>query len=206
MCSITWKARHPKGRQYRPGISEIMAFLPEDVGALFQAFSRQMSRAYDVGCKPPVYTETNGWVYHFGRYNIHLLCVSMDDGAFVVQGVRVCDEASYQQALAVAESRYDDYKIRFDRNVAAKKEKQKQNTQNRKAREQSELEALAAAINPARFNKYRWSPKLSRQILKRLYDKDAMGIKDEELANEVGYALYTRCLQGRDEGRLKDTD
>jgi len=206
MSLDSWKALHGKGLANRPGINEIMAFLPKSVGELFQEFSRHLVREYDVGCKPPTYTETAGWVYTFGRYDIHLLNrITIEDGAFCVQGLKVSDETGYNAALELASSLYTNYKERFDRNVIIKKEKQKQSTARRKEREKRELEALALTTDPDKFNKYRWSPKLSRQILIRLYKNDAMGIKDEELVDEVGYTLYSRCLQGRDEGRLKDS-
>lgn len=203
MSSENWKTLYGKGRRNRPGIAEIMAFLPDGVGALFQEFSRHLAREYDVGCKPPTYTETDGWVYRFGRYDIHLLNhVSMEDGAFSVQGLRINDEAGLREALEIAGSLYDSYKEHFTRTVAAKKEKQKQNTHKRMVRERSELEAISGMIDKARFNRYHWSPKLSRQTLKRLYESDAKGLMDEELIDNVGYTLYARCLQGRDERLL----
>ena len=202
---MTWKNLHQKGLKNRPGINEIMAFFPEEIGNLFQEFSRHLAREYDVGCKPPAYTETSGWTYAFGRYDIHLLNrVTLEDSAFTVQGLRVHDEASYREALKLAASLYDDYKTRFNQAVAIKKEKQKQNTAKRKAWEKAELETLLKTIDKERFYKYRWSPKLSRQILKKLYTNDAAGIKDEDLADEVGFTLYARCLQGQEEGSLKD--
>jgi hypothetical protein len=201
----TWKALHGKGYHNRPGINEIISFLPDDVGVLFQEFSRRLSHDFNAGCLPPKYTETYGWVYTFGRYNILLFNrVTIDDGAFTVQGIRVYNEESLKQALELATSSHDDYKERFTRLSALKKEKQAANTKKRIERERGELEAMQALIVKERFNKYRWSPKLSRQILKKLYRNDAMGIKDEELADEVGFALYARCLQGRDEGALKN--
>ncbi|MDR0273541.1 MAG: hypothetical protein LBI27_09520 [Clostridiales bacterium] len=182
-----------------------MSFLPENVGMLYQKFSRYLSRECNAGCKPPKYTETYGWVYSFGRYNINLINqVSMQDGAFYVQELRVSDEASLKKAIETAASMYNDYKERLALTVAEKIEKQKHRVQKRREKDQDELNALSDVIESERFNKFRWSPKLRKEILKRLYKKDAMGIQDEELADEVGYTLYARCLQGRDEGRLKD--
>jgi predicted RNA-binding Zn-ribbon protein involved in translation (DUF1610 family) len=206
MGSDNWKNLYAKGKQNRPGITEIMAFLPRGVGILFQEFSRHLSSEYDVGCKPPVYTEKDGWVYAFGRYDVHLLNhVTMEDGGFSVQGFLVSDETSLRKALALSASFYDDYRERFGRIVAIKKEKQKQGNQRRIAREKSQMEALSGMIDKERFNRYRWSPKISRQLLKKLYDSDAKGLADDELVDEVGYTLYARCLQGRDEGLLKNS-
>lgn len=201
----TWKALHGRGRENRPGLAEILAFLPDGAGALFQEFSRRLAREYNVGCKPPTYTETDGWVYAFGRYDVHLIGrVTMEDGAFGVQGLRVGDEESLRKALELADSLYGRYQQRLEQSVAEKKERQKLTTQRRAAREQGELDAMAGQIDKEKFNRFRWSPKLSRQTLKRLYESDAKGIPDEELLDEVGYALYARCLQGRDERRLME--
>ena len=205
MSSDKWKSLYAPGKANHPGINEIMTFLPESVGLLFQEFSKRLARDYDVGCKPPVYTKTDGWVYSFGRYDILLFNhVSMEDGAFSVQGNRVCDEASLSKALELADSLYGGYRERFDKAVVIKKEKQKENTKKRLERERNELEVLYATIDKERFNRFRWSPKLSRQKLKRLYDNDAKNIRDEELLDDVGFTLFARCLQGRDEGALKN--
>ena len=39
----------------------------------------------------------------------------------------------------------------------------------------------------------RWSPRVQPAKLRRLYQRDALGIADEELIDDVGYALYVRC-------------
>lgn len=38
-----------------------------------------------------------------------------------------------------------------------------------------------------------WAPRVSQNMIRRLYETDARGIYDEDLINEVGYALYARC-------------
>ena len=138
MDSKTWKSLHGKGLKNRPAVNEIMTFLPDDVGDLYHRYSTYLQRKFDVGCKPPTYTETAGWIYTFGRYNINLLNhVTIEDGAFVVQGLRVYDENSYDEAIKLAESLYKDYRERFDLKVVAIKEKQKQNTKRRLEREKA---------------------------------------------------------------------
>jgi hypothetical protein len=42
-------------------------------------------------------------------------------------------------------------------------------------------------------NEIRWSPRLPKHKLRRLYELDALGIADEELLEEVGWGLYMRC-------------
>jgi hypothetical protein len=41
--------------------------------------------------------------------------------------------------------------------------------------------------------KPRWAEKVSRARVRRLYETDAAGIVDDELIDEVGYALLARC-------------
>ncbi len=38
-----------------------------------------------------------------------------------------------------------------------------------------------------------WARRVSQDKIRRLYTLDAKGIVDEELINEVGYAMYARC-------------
>jgi hypothetical protein len=40
----------------------------------------------------------------------------------------------------------------------------------------------------------RWAPRVDPQKIRRLYETDARGIVDDELVEEVGFALYSRCL------------
>src|SRR3954447_14811943 len=40
----------------------------------------------------------------------------------------------------------------------------------------------------------RWAPRVDPQKIRRLYETDARGIVDDELIEEVGFALYSRCL------------
>ena len=41
--------------------------------------------------------------------------------------------------------------------------------------------------------KIRWAPRLRPALLKRLYDADARGLRDEDLCEEVGSTLFERC-------------
>lgn len=38
-----------------------------------------------------------------------------------------------------------------------------------------------------------WTPPIKPYLLQRLYEKDAQGIYDKELLEEVGWGLYSRC-------------
>ena len=39
----------------------------------------------------------------------------------------------------------------------------------------------------------RWAPRVPQSLIRRLYETDAHGIYDDELLDEVGWALYLRC-------------
>lgn len=39
----------------------------------------------------------------------------------------------------------------------------------------------------------KWSKKVSQELISRLYNQSVTGICDDELIDEVGYALYARC-------------
>ena len=38
-----------------------------------------------------------------------------------------------------------------------------------------------------------WAPRLKAYLIRRLYEKDAAGIQDDELLEQVGWALHARC-------------
>lgn len=40
----------------------------------------------------------------------------------------------------------------------------------------------------------RWAPKVPIPQIRRLYQADATGLRDEELVDEVGWGLYARCV------------
>jgi hypothetical protein len=40
----------------------------------------------------------------------------------------------------------------------------------------------------------RWEPRVAPEKIRRLYETDARGILDEELLDDVAFALYARCL------------
>ena len=39
----------------------------------------------------------------------------------------------------------------------------------------------------------KWSKRVPQELISRLYNQSALGIFDDELADEVGWALYARC-------------
>jgi hypothetical protein len=45
----------------------------------------------------------------------------------------------------------------------------------------------------ANTDKFRWARRVPRNQVRRLYERDGQGIRDDELLNEVGYGFYARC-------------
>jgi hypothetical protein len=45
----------------------------------------------------------------------------------------------------------------------------------------------------ARAEGPRWAPRVSRELLRRLYEADATGLTDDGLIDEVAFAFYARC-------------
>jgi len=39
----------------------------------------------------------------------------------------------------------------------------------------------------------KWAPRIRPQLIKRLYESDALGFQDDELCNDVGFRLFLRC-------------
>ncbi len=45
----------------------------------------------------------------------------------------------------------------------------------------------------ATFRPFRWARRVEQEKIRRLYETDARGIVDEELIDDVGYAMLARC-------------
>ncbi len=194
---MNWKTAY--GRNQRPDVRALQAYFSDNVFALFSQFSDTLLSQYNVACAPAVYSTRQGWTFRFGRNNLYLVSgISISDGVFHVHDIAVCDEESCQKALAVINQNYIAFKANYDEIVAHKIAQQAERTKLRLAREKQELANLQDRIIPEKFNRYRWSPKVARRDFIRLYEADAKGLPDEDLANEIGTTLYTRCVQGRD--------
>src|SRR2546427_13195711 len=56
------------------------------------------------------------------------------------------------------------------------------------------MEAMDDTPDKYDLAEVRWAPRVNPQKIRRLYETDARGIVDEELIEEVGFGLYSRCL------------
>jgi hypothetical protein len=195
---MEWIEKYP--RKSKPAYEELLAFLPDKVRELFLAFNSEMAEKYKVYNNYPRFENAAGWTYGYCRgYRIELLYVTIGNGYFTVLGVEIQDESSLNDALEKAKAKYDaGYEERYARLTAAKKSGQIERTKARIEREKSELAKMAESIEPAKFNKCKWSEKVARGKLIKLYQSDAKGLADGDLLEDVGYTFYVRCKQARD--------
>ena len=59
--------------------------------------------------------------------------------------------------------------------------------------EQASLPEQPSPSDPRCVEEIRWAPRVNPSQIRRLYETDARGIVDQELIDEVGFALYARC-------------
>jgi hypothetical protein len=194
-------------KEKRPGINELRTYLSANSMDLFEEFAYHLKREYDLSCAPAVYTMNYGWVFRFGRSNLYLIDkIKIIGDSFCIDDICVEDRDSLTAALKLADTLYaEGFGERLKIHSAQKSAAQYERTKSRLEREKKEIESMSSKINKNNFNKYRWSPKISRQKLKTLYENDAKMLQDEELIDDIGFALYARCLQGRDERVLIET-
>lgn len=203
---MDWKELY-SDKKMRPGINELSQYLSADVMNLFSEFANYLASKYDLRCAPAVYTNTFGWTFRFGKSNMYLVNnIYMKNGCFHVEGISVNNKESLEIAFSTADMLYSDgFAIKLAEHCAKKSMEQAVRTKLRKERERKEIKEMEALIKKDSFNKFRWSPKLTHSKLIKLYENDAKMIYDDSLADDVGYTLYTRCMQGKAERLLIET-
>ena len=195
---MEWIEKYPK--KSKPAYEELLEFLPVQTRELYLRFNNEMALKYNVHNNYPRFEKTTGWTYGYCRnYRIELLHVIIGSGYFTVLGVKVENEKSLNDALEKVRIKYEEgYEERYARLTADKKAKQIDRTKARLEREKNELSHMTENIDPAKFNKCKWSEKVSRTKLIKLYQNDAKGLIDEDLLDDIGYTFYARCKQARD--------
>jgi len=159
---MEWIEKYPK--KSKPVYDDLLAFMPEKIRELFLRFDREISQAYGVSNNYPRFEKTTGWAYGYCRaYRIELLCVTIGSDYFSTLGVKIEDEESLNDALEKAKLKYDEgYEERYARQTAARKANQSERTKKRLEREKAEIAKMTENIDPAKFNKCKWSEKVSR--------------------------------------------
>jgi len=195
---MEWKVKYPKN--LRPAYDDLLAFFDEQTRDLFLKFDREMQSRFGVHNKYHRFLTTLGWAYGYGRsYNCELLCVTVGDGTFYAGNMTVRDEDSLDCALAEAKRLYDNgFEERYTAVSAKHKQGQMERAKRRVEREKLQMEKVMASVDLDTFNKFNWCKKVTRGDLLKLYENDAKGLIDEELIDEVGFAFYARCHQGKE--------
>lgn len=191
-------------RNTRPMLLELKNFWPEHILALFLKFDEHMLSVYGLGSKTPLYSAKYGWTLRFGHMSIYILNnILVLENGFVVDKIVVQDDATYEELITFVKKIYtEDFKGYYQNQVNKRYEDQKMRTKVRLEREKNEIRDMQNKIIVEKFNKFRWARKLSVPKLQQLYKFDAQGIKNEELVDEIGYTIYARCLQGKNEMEL----
>ena len=195
---MEWIEKYPK--KQKPTYDEMLGFLPDKIRELFLTFNNEMAEKYKVYNNYPRFENSTGWTYGYCRgYRIELLYVTIHSDYFTALGVKITEEKSLNDALEKINIKYDEgYEERYARLTAAKKANQIERAKKRLEREKNELAEMTGNIDPAKFNKCKWSEKVSRSKLIKLYQNDAKMLTDEDLLDDVGYTFYARCKQARD--------
>jgi len=201
---MSWRSEYPKSR--RPVLSDFEQYLDGNAFELFRTFTGHLSDELKLTYIKPKYLKAEGWVLDIGRSGLTMIRnVRFANGQFHVNGTEISDQRALDEALQWATRVYGET---FEAACRAHSEKQvqrqKERNERKKKREKASLDALEDEIDKGKFNRFKWSPRVSRAQIKKLYDRDAEGLQDVDLVDEVGFCLYARCLQGRDERRLME--
>jgi hypothetical protein len=194
---MEWKDKYPK--KTKPSYDELLDFFQPHIRALFLTFDGEMRSRFNIHNKYHRYLPASGWVYGYGRsYGCELLTVTINSDCFGVSGVWIKDGDSLRCAVDAAEKIYC---TGFEERYAAICEKRRRDqiarTKKRTEREKAEMDRLAEQVDPAKLNQFRWSKKVSRNDLLRLYQGEAKGLIDEALLEDIGITFYLRCKQGK---------
>ena len=188
---------------HRPEINDLDLFLNNEVSCLFREFSNHLLDKYDLRFGIPTWSEENGWVYRIGKSGEYLFTgIVIEKDQFIVNDISVRDRETYLLLLEHIQTIYTNEKTSFLEKIAERNKRQAERNAIRIKREKEERELLQDKINQDKYNKFRWPIKLDVNKLRQLYLMDAKGIKDEELADEIGIILYQRCKYGKEDMEL----
>ena len=195
---MEWKDRYPK--KSKPPFKDLLDFFAPHVRELFLTFDQEMRDQFNVHNKYHRYSNTVGWSYGYGRsYNCELLTVTVQSECFGVLGISVKDEDTLKRALEEAKKQYDNgFEKRYADVSSKRKLDQIERSKKRAEREKLQIDKLMETVDSAKFNKFKWCRKVSRNDLLRLYQSEATGLLNEELLDDIGYTFYTRCKQAKE--------
>ncbi len=174
--------------------------MSEEVFCLFRSFAEYILEDMDLRFGIPVWSEKKGWTYRIGKSGVYLITgIVIEKNSFVVDNIEVSTKEQLCLLFDYVKEMYRDNHEAFYAKIAEKNQSQKERTAKRILREKEAKEELKSKIIPEKYNIFRWPAKLDISKLNKLYQKDAKGIQDETLADDIGLTLYMRCLYGKED-------
>jgi hypothetical protein len=197
--ATTWQELYTENK--RPERSALDNFWNPDIRRLFVELSNHLHNQYGLALTNLTYTKSHGWIFKFTKLGVVLVkkVIILDD-SFYLDSILVHNKDSMQKALEYVESIYTlEFLNEFHEKVEKRNKRQAERSRLLAQKEKTEREEILRNVSSDKLNQFRWSPKVPPEYLKRLYRDDARMVYNDELVDEVGYMLYARCLQGRDE-------
>ncbi|MCL2203237.1 MAG: hypothetical protein FWB88_04800 [Defluviitaleaceae bacterium] len=208
MSNAEWKKCFDKNNRPHNSNNGMLGFWKgfwtDETLKMFEDFSNELSDKFKLALTHINYTVMYGWKFSYSYSGFVLVKnVYIFDDCFGIDKIIVKSKADYQTALVYVASIYTDDFIRETKEkISIRNKKQAERSKRLMVRRKEELNKILESVEPEKLNRFRWSPCVSRESIKKLHNLDAKRIYDEELVDEVGYAMYARCLQGRDETLL----
>jgi len=200
--STRWKELYDKG--HRPPPTSLQDFWDAETRQMFVEFCDLIGNKFGLIFGHRQYTEKYGWKFKFFTdsspfiNNIYIL----DDG-IEMNKIVIKSRDDFKTAVDyIASLPLQEFRAKLKEKIVRRNENQRERSKRRMERERNAKNEFLKAIDPAKLNKFVWSPRISENKIRKLYESDAKMIYDDKLVDEVGYTLYARCLQGRDERLL----
>jgi len=204
MNSVSWKEKYPKNN--KPKDSSLKEFWSTDVNNLFYEFSKIVADKYRMSITQWSYTSKYGWKLKGCIKSVEFIknVIILDNG-FLIDNIVVKNHNDISNVIKYISSLYtDDFIQKQKEHIEKRNKEQSERSKRRVEREVKELEEFMKQIEPSKLNKFKWEPKVPRNLLKKLYHDYMKMPGDSELLDDIGLRLYVRCLQGREERLLAD--
>jgi hypothetical protein len=185
----------------RPERSALNDFWNQDIRQLFIEISNRLAVEYGLALTNLTYTKSNGWTFKFTKSGVVLVkkVIILND-AFLLDDIKINDKIGLETAYEYVKSLYiSEFIDAYNAKIKMRNMKQSERSRRAAAQEKNRLEEVLKTVDKDKLNKFKWSPKVLPEDLKKLYSDDAKMRFNEELVDEIGWTFYARCLQGRDE-------
>ncbi|OGO91708.1 MAG: hypothetical protein A2Y17_13095 [Clostridiales bacterium GWF2_38_85] len=199
---LLWNELYDKN--HKPPKNSLLLFWNSKTYQMFVNFSNLIHNENGLDLTKQFYTSKFGWSYKFCKSsidvinNVHIL----NDG-FMINDIIVKSESDVEKAISYINSLFTpEFIDKIEQKIIQRNQKQRERSKRLLEREKNEKNDFLENVNPKMLNKFIWSPRISQSKIRSLYQTNAKGICDDVLVDEVGFTLYARCLQGRDEHLL----